>query len=257
MRRMSVMLSLVVLCATGIAGPQAAESPKPANQPYWKIAGHLEEACKCKPACPCWFNSKPTYMNCGGQLVHFITKGSYGDIPLDGLAYARMGQSPDGEAMMDAYGNWVFDYLYIDERANTEQRQALEDIAWTIQPKASSNVQVRYVPITRQIEGNEHRVAIGQHGSFAGHLMDSLLGGAPRIMHAPGADPMRAEFRQGQTTAFRYTDASQDWNSNQSNYMYTEFEVDSEQYAVFNAKVKQMMEAKQQAGGAEPDHQHH
>src|ERR1700757_2860834 len=117
-----VLLVLVVfavgLCAVSYSAEQkAAETKKPA---VWKISGQLEEACKCNAACPCWFGSKPTNMNCGGELVYFISKGRYQNVSVDGLAYARAAQSPDGKSMAETSGNWVFDYLYIDEKANPE-----------------------------------------------------------------------------------------------------------------------------------------
>jgi hypothetical protein len=219
-----------------------AEKAPEQQKPSWKIAGHLEEACKCNAACPCWFGQKPTHMNCGGQLVYFITKGTYGNVALDNLASARMGQSPDGQAMMDAMGNWVFDYLYVDEKATPEQRKALEALAWAIEPAESKNVKTQYVAITRQVEGKEHHITIGKTGSFSAHLMEGLSG-VPKIVGAPYADPIRASFEQGQTSAFRYTDASQDWNTKDSNYMFTDFDVNSDQYAAFGAKVEKMMEA--------------
>ena len=43
---------------------RAADQPK--DKTPWKITGQLEEACSCDAACPCWFNSKPTKMTCGG-----------------------------------------------------------------------------------------------------------------------------------------------------------------------------------------------
>jgi hypothetical protein len=68
-------------------------------------------------------------MNCGGGQVLFIEKGNHGKVKLDGLAIATMGQSPEGQTMMESYGNWNFAYYYIDEKANPEQRKALEAIA--------------------------------------------------------------------------------------------------------------------------------
>ena len=244
----SVALAVVALSLS------AEEKTSEEKKVSWKIAGQLEEACKCNAACPCWFGSKPTHMNCGGQLVYFITRGKYGNVSLDGLAYARMAQSPDGQSMMETSGNWVFDYLYIDEKATAEQRKALEALAWATEPKESTNVQVRYVPITRNIDGKMHHITIGQYGTFSAHLMDSLLGGAPKISHAPGADPIRAEFFQGLTVAFKYTDASQDWNTQNSNYMFTNFDVDSVQYEKFGATMMQKMgEMKKQK---EAEHKH-
>src|SRR6266511_1846594 len=93
---------------------RAADKPK--DKTPWKITGQLEEACSCDAACPCWFNSKPTKMTCGGGQVLFIQKGSYGKVKLDGLAIASMGQSPEGQTMMESYGNWNFAYNYIDEK---------------------------------------------------------------------------------------------------------------------------------------------
>ncbi len=256
-RRVILLLLVFFFVAMGITVVSlwAEEKAAEVQKPYWKIAGQLEEACKCNAACPCWFGSKPTHMNCGGQLVYFITNGKYGETSLDGLAFARTGQSPDGQAMMEAMGNWVFDYLYIDEKATQEQRKALEEISWMTQPKSSPKVEIRYVPITRSIDGKMHNITIGQYGTFSAHLMEGGFGGgAPKISHAPGADPIRAEFEQGTTASFRYTDASQNWDTKDSNYMFTSFEVDSEQYAKFGAMMmKKMEEMKKQK---EAEHQH-
>jgi hypothetical protein len=249
---MLMFLSIVVSIATlsFSAEEKTAEAKKP-----WKIAGQLEEACKCNAACPCWFGSKPTHMNCGGQLVYFITKGNFGEVPLDGLAFARMGQSPDGQAMMETMGKWIFDYVYVDEKANAEQRKALEEISWATMPAASPNVKIRYVPITRSIDGKVHKIQIGEYGSFSAHLMEGGLGGgAPKIVNAPGADPIRKEFEQGTTLTFLYKDAEQDWNTQNSNYMYTNFEVDSKQYEEFGAMMMKKMEAMQKEKQSE--HQH-
>ena len=82
------------------ASLRAADQPN--DRTPWKITGQLEEACSCDAACPCWFNSKPTKMTCGGGQVLFIEKGNYGDVKLDGLALATMGQSPEGKTMMES-----------------------------------------------------------------------------------------------------------------------------------------------------------
>jgi hypothetical protein len=232
------------LVAFALSLPLCAENTKDdqAKKPSWKISGQLEEACKCDAACPCWFGSKPTHMNCGGQLVYFITNGNYGDLKLDGLAFARASQSPDGKSMMESLGNWDFDYLYIDERANEAQRKAIEDINWQVMGKVSPKTEVRYVPITRKVEGKEHQIFLGNVGTFFAHLLDGGAGGAPRIANAPFSDPIRAEFEQGITTKFVYTDAGQNWNSQNSNYMFTEFHVDSEQYAKFNEMMMKKMQ---------------
>src|SRR5437667_4048196 len=119
--------ALVAALLVHAAPVRAANEPK--DKTPWKITGEREEACSCDAACPCWFNSKPTKMTCGGGQVLFIEKGSCGKVKLDGWAVATIGQSPEGQTMMESYGNWNFAYYYIDEKANPEQRKALETIA--------------------------------------------------------------------------------------------------------------------------------
>jgi len=156
----------------------AADEPK--DKIPWKITGQLEEACSCDAACPCWFDSKPTKITCGGGQVLFIEKGNYGKVKLDGLAIANMGQSPEGQTMMSSFGNWNFSYNYIDETATPEQRKALEAIATKVlAPGASKKTETRYVPITRQIEGKDHEITLGQYGSFRGHLIEGGPGWLP------------------------------------------------------------------------------
>src|SRR6478736_6337380 len=121
------------------ASVQAADQPK--DKTPWKITGQLEEACSCDAACPCWFNSKPTKMKCGGGQVLFIQKGNYGKVKLDGLAVASIGQSPEGQTMMESFGNWDFSNNYIDEKATPEQRKALEAIAKVLDPGASKKTE--------------------------------------------------------------------------------------------------------------------
>jgi len=208
----------------------------------WKITGQLEEACSCDAACPCWFNSKPTKMTCGGGQVLFIQKGNYGKVKLDGLAVATMEQSPEGQTMMESYGNWNFAYNYIDEKATPKQRKALEAIAGAIlTPGVSKKTETRYVPITRKIERKEHQITIGQYGTFHGHLIEGGLGGSPKIINPPGADPLHHEYAQGRTSKMTYTDADQNWSWSNSNYMLGTFSIDNVQYEKFAAGLAQKM----------------
>src|SRR6266540_4793493 len=101
--RLSSIVSVLILFATAVAATAAdAKAPTP-----WKVSGQLEEACSCDAACPCWFDSKPTRMNCSGGFVLFIDKGKYGDVPVDGLAVAFIGQNPDGTTMMARWATGI------------------------------------------------------------------------------------------------------------------------------------------------------
>src|SRR5437867_3979748 len=90
---------LLGACASmgGASGNRGAAS--------WRIAGDLEEACSCNPACPCWFDAKPTRMTCSGAQVLFIRKGELGGVRLDGLAVANVVQSPEGRSMTESFGD--------------------------------------------------------------------------------------------------------------------------------------------------------
>ena len=234
------LFSLALLLALSASVSYAEEKKAP-----WKVSGQLEEACSCDAACPCWFDSKPTKMTCGGGQAIFIEKGSYGDVPLDGLAFAFMGQSPEGKSMMESIGNWNFAYLYIDEKANPAQRKALEEIARATSPPAAppERMKVRYAAITRKVDGSEHTVSLGSYGTFSGHLVSGGMGsGNPRIVLPPGADPIHKEYSQGRTTKQTFNDAGQKWDWSNSNYMYATFAVTSEDYDRFNAFMMQEME---------------
>src|SRR2546428_10714094 len=155
------------LCAKG----QAAEETR------WKVTAELEEACSCRPACPCWFKSLPSRMTCDGAQIIFITKGHYSKVSLDGLAMGQFVQSPEHQSMFESFGKWNFDYVYIDEKANDEQREALKELAVHLFPLAAKTREYRYVPITRQIDGDEHVTTVGKYAVCSGHLIDGGYGG--------------------------------------------------------------------------------
>jgi len=244
MKSASFILNLVVsvaviemsILATAHAAEEKGKTP-------WKITGQLEEACSCNAACPCWFDSKPTKMTCGGGQVLFIEKGTYGKVRLDGLAIANMAQSPEGKSMMESFGQWNFSTNYIDEKASPEQRKALEAIALTVLPakNASQNFESKYAPITRKIEGKEHTITIGNVGSFRGRLVEGGLGGSSKITNPPGADPLHREYAQGKTARMTYTDSGQNWDWQNSNYMLGTFTIDNVQYKKYAAGLAQKM----------------
>ena len=218
----------------------------------WKITGQLEEACSCAAACPCWFGSKPTQTTCGGNQVLFIAKGNYGKVKLDGLAIANYAKSPENQTMMDSFGNWQFSTNYIDEKANPEQRKALEAIAMTVLPSknASANFEIRYAPITRKIEGKDHIITIGNVATFTGRLLEGGLGGSSKITNPPGADPVHHQYAQGKTSKMTYSDSGQNWDWQDSNYMLGTFTIDNVQYAKYVTGLAQKM-AKTKPAGAE------
>ena len=104
---------------------------------------------------------------------------------------------------------------------------------------ASGKTKIQYVPITRVAAGKDNRIAVGNYSTIEGHLVEGGLGGHPKIVNPPGADPIHHEYLQGETTKLVYNDAEQNWNWKNSNYMRGEFTVDSEQYEKFAAGLAQ------------------
>src|SRR5215471_13429570 len=149
------IVSLTALLTLGFAvAGQAADTSAP--KVSWKVTGELEEACSCNAPCGCWFTSMPSRMTCNGTAIIFISKGKYGKTPLDGLALGQFVQSPEGKSMFESFGSWNFDYVYIDETANEDQRKALTELAKHLFPMAAKGREIRFVPITRKIDGQEH-----------------------------------------------------------------------------------------------------
>src|SRR5438093_3255541 len=203
---------------------------KTESKPPWKVKGELEEACSCRPACPCWFKSLPSRMTCDGAQIVFITKGHYGKVPLEGLALGQFVISPERQSMFESFGKWNFDYVYIDEKATEEQRQALKELARHFFPPAARTREYRFTPITRRIEGDEHISTVGDYAFCSGHLITGGYNGAPKVTNPPLADPTHKEFLQGETTKLTYKDAGQDWKYEKSNYMRNKFKTDNKEY---------------------------
>lgn len=89
----------------------------------WNISGSYFEICSCNVTCPCNFLSKPSEGFCNVAFAFDIQNGSHGDVDLKGLRVVLVVESPDH--MME--GNWTAG-VYIDERADEEQRKALTGI---------------------------------------------------------------------------------------------------------------------------------
>ncbi|MBI3530541.1 MAG: DUF1326 domain-containing protein [Betaproteobacteria bacterium] len=101
-----------------IASAEAAEDKK-----SWKVSGNYLESCNCASACPCVFGSAPTEGNCTVLIGWHIDQGRFGDVKLDGLNAALAVVSP-GHMLQT---KWRVG-LYLDERGNQKQRDALAAI---------------------------------------------------------------------------------------------------------------------------------
>lgn len=93
--------------------------------PHWNLSGDWFDVCKCNIPCPCTFAQTPSYGDCDGVLAYHIKKGQYGEISLDGLNVLALsyfkGNIWSGNTKVDIA-------VFFDERANKEQRDALNMI---------------------------------------------------------------------------------------------------------------------------------
>jgi hypothetical protein len=232
----AITSTLLVLCALVLPAFAADKNVK------WRIKGDLEEACSCNAPCPCWFQAMPSRMTCNGMQIVFIEKGKYGKTSLDGLAVVQFVQSPENKSMFESFGSWNIDYIYIDEQADEVQRAALREISMHLFAPGAKERKYQYVPVTRRIENGEHIMTVGNYAVCSGHLIQGGYDGPPSISNVPLADPTHKSFKQGQTTKFTYTDAGQNWNYEDSNYMFNHFDVDSKEYEKFEAALAKKME---------------
>jgi hypothetical protein len=94
----------------------------------WRIAGTYLEACNCEPICPCRriggrAGGRSTFGVCLGSLSWQIEAGYAGDVHLAGLRAVLANRYDDDEPGSP----WDF-FLYVDERGDERQREALEAI---------------------------------------------------------------------------------------------------------------------------------
>jgi hypothetical protein len=96
-----------------------------ASVPEWKASGDFFDVCSCNIACPCTFAQAPTYGDCEAVLAYHIKNGYYGETSLDGLNVLALsyfkGNIWAGETKVSIAS-------YVDERANQQQREALQMI---------------------------------------------------------------------------------------------------------------------------------
>jgi hypothetical protein len=91
----------------------------------WRIAGTYLEACNCDAICPCRrvggrAGGRSTNGVCWGALSWSVTDGVAGDVDLTGLGVVLACRYDDDEPGSP----WTF-YLYVDERGDSREREAL------------------------------------------------------------------------------------------------------------------------------------
>src|SRR6476661_7951504 len=95
--------------------------------PSWQASGQYYETCSCDFVCPCLPGGlavAPTKGSCTFAMAFEVGRGTYGTVSLDGLGFIVLGFTPGAMGK----GDWSVE-LIADERASTEQREAITAIA--------------------------------------------------------------------------------------------------------------------------------
>src|SRR3954465_7298713 len=131
----------------------------------WNLEADFIQACSCDYGCPCEFSAPPTRGFCEGMVAMRITSGRYGDLRLDGIGMALAVRWP--KAIHEGNGEAC---VYIDEKANAAQRDALLEIAsgkagglpFEILVTTFSKInEPRFVPIEFKMNGRNTSVRVG------------------------------------------------------------------------------------------------
>lgn len=162
-------------------------------QTKWSFEADFLQACNCDYGCPCEFSAPPTRGFCEGTGAWRITKGSYGDVPLDGLAVAFAANWP--KAIHEGNGTLA---LFIDERASAEQRDAILTICsgqagglpFEILATTFSKVlDPIFAPIQFDLAGRDSSARVGEALKISLEPIKNPVTGEPesvRVEHATG-----------------------------------------------------------------------
>ncbi len=123
MKKVSVFMGLALIVAFALAALSHAQ-----QKVNYKVSGDYFEGCACQLSCACDFGENATAggMGCQASIVLHVVSGSYGDVKLDGLTAVGMILKP--ELNIAAAMGKIEGGLYIDEKANKAQRDALAAI---------------------------------------------------------------------------------------------------------------------------------
>jgi hypothetical protein len=132
----------------------------------WNFDAEYLQACNCDYGCPCEFSAPPTRGSCEGMGAWKISRGSYGDLKLDGLALGFAVRWP--KAIHEGNGTLC---VFVDEKANPKQRDALLQIASgkagglpfeILATTISKVLDPQFVPIQFTFNGKNSRVSLGK-----------------------------------------------------------------------------------------------
>lgn len=154
----------------------------------WNIRGTYVEACNCEAVCPCIFFSPPTDGSCTVIIGWHVDQGLFDGISLDGLNAALLAHSPGH--MKD--GDWKV-ALYVDERADEQQNQALMGIfsgqagghIANLVPLIGEVLGARPAAISFDASNGNFSISVDGLGSAEAQVIEGQVGGAVTVAGHP------------------------------------------------------------------------
>lgn len=194
----------------------------------WRLRGEYFENCNCEVLCPCLLpgiQQDPTEGHCDMAFAFHIEEGDFGGVDVNGLNFVVAMFVPG--KMSDP--NWTM-ALYVDERANPEQRTSLDRILsgeiggpmerWMAQ--TSNYLGVKYVPITFKAEGRTRSVSIPQVMDF--NVEAIVRGNQNQPMRLENWRPWAPSLVMARGTENTYTDHDMSWDNTGKNGHYAQFQ---------------------------------
>jgi hypothetical protein len=214
------------------------------NSPDWRLEGDYFDGCNCKSICPCIFALDPTEGDCKGLAAWHIEKGHFtnwtnSDMNSNtsnnsiNLANLNIILAVHAPGHMFTGPKWKI-ALYLDERANNDQKDALTKIFTgqvggefftEMSSRVGEILGTKSVPIEFNIEGKKRRKI--KIPSIAEMEIEGLAGSNPDIepkvvnpafSNTPGIDPIIAR-----STRHIYNDHGLEWDNSGKNAFYSRF----------------------------------
>jgi hypothetical protein len=211
--------------APAAAASHTNEAPlEAATAKSWKITGALTEACTCSVPCSCNFGEGPSpHSYCYPFYSYHIRKGNYGDVVLDDLHF--------GSA--DLRGGR---HMFMDERANAQQREALRIIMARVVERVSAEdserkakelaEEIEYVAIEQQYGDRKNLLRVAGFGEFAADYVMGLDKSSPVVVRNNTTwriqDAIKAKTSTYKVKVGRDVVDTKDTNSNQGDFEYSD-----------------------------------
>ncbi len=192
----------------------------------WSLNGTYFEACNCDVACPCVFTSAPTEGKCTVLLAWHIEKGKYGDVSLDGLNVVLAAYVPGHMLRV----KWDI-ALYLDEKANPAQRDALTTIyagkaggePAALAPLVGKVLGVKPVRIEFTAKGRERCLRIPKIAEMEIAALEGAGGKEVALENLPLTAVPNQTAVVAKSKKLTFHDHGMDWNVSGKNGFYMPF----------------------------------